>query len=56
MLGSSPGYCDFAKRIQPGQQLVNMGIGASPGCVSRCTNSVPSSMIVRSAEKFVSNT
>ena len=46
--------------IQPGEQLVNCGRATcSPSTsafLSRASSSVPSSMIVRSAVKFVSNT
>ena len=50
------GYWDFRNRTQPGQQEVNMGyLWALPSCI-RWRNSVPSSMMVRSAEKLVSNT
>ena len=56
---SSPtmsGYWDLRKRTQPGQQEVNMGILCSlPSCI-RWRNSVPSSIMVRSAVKLVSNT
>jgi hypothetical protein len=40
--------------IQPGEQLVI--IGSVPPLWMRCTSSLPSSMIVRSAEKLVSKT
>ena len=53
---TSSGYCPFKKRTQPGQQLVNIGQRVSPPAFSRCRNSFPSSIIVRSAEKLVSNT
>ena len=46
----------LTKRIQPGQQEVNIGNFSRSRCLRRSTNSLPSSMIVRSAEKLVSNT
>ena len=49
------GYWDFIKRIQPGQQEVNIGRSFSSPLVKRLINSVLSSMIVRSAENTVSN-
>ena len=47
------------KRTQPGQHDVNIGnFSGFPAAafLSFATNSLPSSMIVRSAEKSVSNT
>ena len=52
----SSGYWLFKNRTQPGQQLVNMGQRSRPPTFSRRRNSLPSSMMVRSAEKLVSNT
>ena len=54
-LSTMSGYWDFKKRTHPGQQEVNMGHLCSSLWARRSRNSVPSSMIVRSAEKLVSN-
>ena len=43
-------------RTQPGQQEVNMGQRYFPRWVKRSMNSLPSSMMVRSAAKLVSKT
>jgi len=48
------GYFFSTRLTQPGQQLVNMGKG--PPALTRSSSSLPSSMIVRSAVKLVSNT
>ena len=53
---TSSGYWPFKHRTQPGQQLVNMGHRVRPPDFSRWRNSLPSSMMVRSAVKLVSNT
>ena len=53
---ASSGCFIFTYLTQPGQQEVNMGMGYSPGWVILWMNSLPSSIMVRSAEKLVSNT
>ena len=50
------GNWPFTNRTQPGQQEVNMGHLYWSRWVNRCKNSVPSSMMVRSAVKLVSKT
>ena len=53
---TSSGYWPFKNRTQPGQQLVNMGHRVRPPDFRRWRNSLPSSIMVRSAVKSVSNT
>ena len=50
------GYWDLINLTHPGQQDVNIGYISRSPFVNLSTNSVPSSMIVRSAENVVSNT
>ena len=54
--GTRSGYSSFRKRTQPGQHDVNIGRLNVSGCETFSRNSFASSMIVRSAAKFVSKT
>ena len=54
--GTRSGYSILAKRTHPGQQEVKRGKRSAGASFSIWTNSLPSSMMVRSAEKSVSKT